>query len=61
MFRKRKVAPFVNHCFGPLNTCSLVGSEWETRTTSVKLFKFKAMWLCDPRCADVVSDAWEHG
>ena len=26
-----------------------------------KLFGFEAMWLCDPRCPEVVSDAWERG
>ena len=26
-----------------------------------KLFRFEAMWLCDPRCTKVVSEAWERG
>ena len=26
-----------------------------------KPFRFKAMWLRDPQCAEVVGDAWEYG
>lgn len=31
------------------------------RTKGEKPFRFEAMWLCDPRCSKVVSEAWEHG
>nr|POE65820.1 hypothetical protein CFP56_13905 [Quercus suber] len=31
------------------------------RNRSGKPFRFEAMWLRDPRCAEVVTDAWEFG
>ena len=33
----------------------------QRRNKGVKPFRFEAMWLRDPRCAEVVSDAWEFG
>ena len=39
--------------------------QWDRNTRSRmrtgKLFRFEAMWLHDPRCLEVVSEAWERG
>ena len=31
------------------------------KTRGAKPFRFKATWLRDPQCTEVVSDAWEFG
>ena len=37
------------------------GQSRKRRTAGAKPFKLEAMWLRDPRCANIVSDAWEYG
>ena len=46
-----------DHCM----LCLQWGHDTRNRMNTGKLFRFEAMWLRDPRCPEVVSDAWERG
>ncbi|XP_030964343.1 uncharacterized protein LOC115985543 [Quercus lobata] len=46
-----------DHCM----LCLQWGHDTRNRMNTRKLFRFEAMWLRDPRCPEVVSDAWERG
>nr|POE52881.1 hypothetical protein CFP56_67942 [Quercus suber] len=46
-----------DHCM----LCLHWGRDTRNRKRTGKLFRFEAMWLCDPRCPEVVSEAWERG
>ena len=43
----------------------MLSLQWDrsdkSRPRTGKLFHFESMWLRDPRCLEVVSEAWEHG
>ncbi|XP_075656739.1 uncharacterized protein LOC142626904 [Castanea sativa] len=46
-----------DHCM----LCLQWGGDTRSRMKTGKLFRFEAMWLCDPCCPEVVSEAWERG
>ena len=46
-----------DHCM----LCLQWGRDTSLRMRQGKLFRFEAMWLRDPSCPKVVSEAWERG
>lgn len=46
-----------DHCM----RCLQWGRDTRRKMRQGKLFCFEAMWLSDPRCPELVNEAWERG
>lgn len=55
----------VHHISTPKSDHCMLSLHWNqtmrSRLRTEKLFRFKAMWLRDPQCLEVISEAWDRG